>query len=245
MKTGVRQKKTRVGALIGIGVVAAIVGVSTLFPLFQDLENKSYDLRYRLKVGTIGEQNIDDVVIVDIDDASLAKLGRFQNWPRLYHAKIAEYMASGGAAAIAFDIFFVEPDSVKPAMMDLFESVKSETVQRRLSGILPGSTLGPALSPIIRAVLSNWGYDSEFGQVAAATGRVYFPFYFSTGVPVDSSDLAIRSRAYGFPVDVAEMFAWYSVGRDRYQIGRVSTPVPALLGSAKGTGYYNIEPDID
>jgi adenylate cyclase len=241
---GHRKKTTSV--LVGFGVVAVILGVSFFFPgLFRNLEDKSYDLRYRLKLGNVGEQDIEDVVIVDIDDASLARLGRFQNWPRLYHAKIAEYLASGGVAAIAFDIFFVEPDSIKPDMVQLFEDVKSETVQKQLSGVLPPKVVRPALSPIIRSVLSSWGYDAEFSQTAAATDRVYFPFYFSTGKPVDSSDLTIRSRAYSFPPEVAEKFAWYNVGGDRYQVARVVPPVPSLLAGARGTGYYNIEPDPD
>ena len=213
--------------------------------MFQGLENKSYDLRYRLKLGAMGEQDIEDVVIVDIDDASLARLGRFQNWPRFFHAKIAEYLASGGASAIAFDIFFTEPDSVKPDMVQLFEDAKAGAVQRSLSRVLPPAMVRHALSPIIRGVLSNWGYDAEFGETAASSGRIYFPFYFSTGKPVDSSDLTIRCRAYSFPPAVADKFAWYNSGGDHYQVGRVFPPVLSLLAGARGTGYYNIEPDMD
>ena len=245
MSTVGRRRKTT-GTLVGVGAVALILGVSFLFPgLFRNLEDKSYDLRWRLNLGAIGEQDIEDVVIVDIDDESLARLGRFQNWPRLFHAKVAEYLASGGAAAIAFDIFFTEPDSVKPAMVQLFEDAKAGAVLRSLSGVLPPAVVRPALSPIIRGVLSSWGYDAELGQAAAAAGRVYFPFYFSTGKPVDSSDLTVRSRAYSFPPAVAEKFAWYNAGGDRYQVARVVPPVAPLLAGARGTGYYNIEPDMD
>jgi len=245
MRAAGRRKKT-IGVLIGAGAAAIIMAVSAISPgMFQGLENKSFDLRWRLKLGAMGEQDIEDVVIVEIDDASLARLGRFQNWPRLFHARVAEYIASGGAAAIAFDIFFTEPDSIKPAMVQLFEDAKAGAVQRNLSGVLPPAVVRPALSPIIRGVLSSWGYDAEFGQAAAATGRVYLPFYFSTGKPVDSSDLTVRSRAYSFPPAVADKFAWYNVGGDRYQVARVVPPVPSLLAGARGTGYYNIEPDMD
>jgi adenylate cyclase len=245
MSAAGRRKKT-IGILIGAGAAAFILAVSAIFPgIFQGLENKSYDLRWRLKLGNIGEQDIEDVVIVAIDDASLARLGRFQNWPRLFHAKIAEYCASGGAAAVSFDIFFTEPDSVKPEMIRLFEEAKSGAVRSRLSGLLPPAIARQAVTPIIQGVLSCWGYDAEFGAAAAAAGRGYFPFYFSTGAPVDSSDLTVRSRAYPLPPAIADRFAWYRTGGDHYQVGRITPPVAPLLAGARGTGFYNIEPDLD
>jgi adenylate cyclase len=245
MITTGRRKKT-IGVLIGTSVVAVVVTVTLILPgMFQGLENRSYDLRWRLKLGKMGEQDIEDVVMVAIDDASLSRLGRFQNWPRLYHAKVAEYCASGGAAAVAFDIFFTEPDSITPEMIRLFEDAKAGAVERRLSGVLPPATARQAIAPVIRGVLSNWGYDAEFGEAAAAAGRVYFPFYFSTGTPLDSSDYAVRSRAYPLPPAVADKFAWYRAAGDLYQVARIMPPVPPLLSGARGTGFYNIEPDLD
>jgi adenylate cyclase len=235
-----------VGALVGIGVVAAVLAISYLIPgLFQGMENKTYDLRYRLRVGQIGEQDIEDVVIVDIDDVSLAQLGRFQNWPRLYHGKVADYLARGGAAAVAFDILFMESDSLKPEMIQLYQDMKAEQIEARVMPLLAGKKAFGRTPELINAVLENWGYDQDFGAVTGQSGIAYFPFYLSTGKPNDSSDLATRKWAYSLAADATEKYKYINSSGDLYQVGILSPPVPVLLESARGTGYYNIELDDD
>jgi adenylate cyclase len=49
------------------------------------------------------------VRVVDIDDATLAKLGQWP-WPRTDVAKLTRALAQAGAAAIAYDVVFSEPD---------------------------------------------------------------------------------------------------------------------------------------
>ncbi len=239
-----RSKKS-VGALVGIGVVAAVLAISYLVPgLFQGLENKTYDLRYRLRVGQMGEQDLDDVIIVDIDDVSLAKLGRFYNWPRLYHAKVAEYLAQGGAAAVAFDIFFVESDSLMPDVIQLFEETRGQGVASLLDELKIPLQPGQ-VSTAINSVLYSWGYDRDFAEAAQSAGNVYFPFYLTTGELDDSSDLPIRGRAVRYDLGTTEKFAYMMAAGDLYQVGQMTLPVPILLDAARGTGYYNIEPDED
>lgn len=244
MSNAIRSKKTT-GALVGIVVVAVVLVISYLFPnLFQGMENKTYDLRYRLRVGQMGEQDIDDVVIVDIDDQSLAKLGRFYNWPRLYHAKVADYLRSGGAAAVAFDIFFVESDSLTPDIVQLFEDTKTENIISQLKNLkIP---IKPEqVTSTIDAVLYSWGYDLDFAEVTRNNGNVYMPFYFTTGEPNDSSDIAIRDRSLKFDKKISDKYDYMMAAGDLYQIAQATLPVPVLLERVKGTGYYNIEPDED
>src|SRR3954454_24182938 len=47
------------------------------------------------------------VRIVDVDDASLARIGQWP-WPRSLLAELVGRLAEAGAAAIAFDIVFAE-----------------------------------------------------------------------------------------------------------------------------------------
>lgn len=51
-----------------------------------------------------------DIVIVGIDDRSLAKLGSWP-WPRRYHAELIEKLEGAGARHIAFDIKFSSPSN--------------------------------------------------------------------------------------------------------------------------------------
>jgi adenylate cyclase len=53
------------------------------------------------------------VRIVDIDDASLRRLGQWP-WPRSQVAELVERLQAAGAAAVAFDVLFAEPDRTAP-----------------------------------------------------------------------------------------------------------------------------------
>lgn len=60
------------------------------------------------------------VVIVDIDEASLAKVGRWP-WPRRKMAQLTtNIVEEGGAAVLGFDVVFAEPDQSDPAGDQLF-----------------------------------------------------------------------------------------------------------------------------
>ena len=54
-----------------------------------------------------------DVVIVAIDEASIASLGRWP-WPRAVHASLLDRLREDGARAVALDILFTEPDPNSP-----------------------------------------------------------------------------------------------------------------------------------
>ena len=54
--------------------------------------------------------------IVDIDDDSLSKIGQWP-WPRTVVAQLVDRLAEAGAAVIAFDIDFAEPDRTSPKLL--------------------------------------------------------------------------------------------------------------------------------
>jgi len=236
--------------LVGLAVLAAVIVLSLpaldTSQVFEMLENKTYDLRYSTLVRGAIRDTIEDVVIVDVDDHSLGALGRFQDWPRMYHASITDYISRGGAAAIAFDFFFTETDSMNPAMAEMYHEIKTGGVIDRM---LAAKLKFPqrAVPRVIDAVLENWGYDSEFAEIAHFYNTVYFPFYLNTGATVDSfrSDMPIRGRAYRFPAVVTEKYRTLSSAGKPASIGQMVLPVRVLLEAARGTGYYNIEPDPD
>jgi adenylate cyclase len=67
------------------------------------------------------------VVIVDIDEESLRKLGQWP-WPRTRVADLITNLTKLGAAAIGFDIVFSEPDRLSPALAaDLYRNLDEET----------------------------------------------------------------------------------------------------------------------
>ncbi len=59
------------------------------------------------------EKSSQPVRVIDIDEASLAKIGQFP-WPRSEFAKLVDELKELGAAAIVFDVVFSEPDRLSP-----------------------------------------------------------------------------------------------------------------------------------
>jgi adenylate cyclase len=94
-------------ALVGLLITAAIL-VRYKDPFFvRALRLVAFDYYQRLEPGHY-DPNL-PVRVVDIDEESLAKIGQWP-WPRTEVAKLVNVLAGDGAAAIAFDVLFAEPD---------------------------------------------------------------------------------------------------------------------------------------
>ena len=72
------------------------------------------------------------VRIVDIDEATLARLGQWP-WPRSKIATLVSSLRDLGASAIASDFFFAEPDRTSPSWLAA-EWTERPEVARMLSG---------------------------------------------------------------------------------------------------------------
>jgi adenylate cyclase len=65
------------------------------------------------------------VRIVDIDEASLAKVGQWP-WPRSELARIVERLAEAGAKTVAIDLILAEPDRLSPEALARQAQLRSE-----------------------------------------------------------------------------------------------------------------------
>src|SRR3990172_1185883 len=97
------------GALLGVAAgIVGIVASSTLVGLNLE-ENLGLEILFHLR----GERTPpSDVVVVSIDKESTDSLDLpddLRHWPRSLHARLTETLAKGGAAVIAFDVFFEDP----------------------------------------------------------------------------------------------------------------------------------------
>lgn len=110
--------RPNLGWLVPIFSVSLGIGLFLLDPLpLQTLRNSVFDQYQRWSPRIYQEA---PVRIIDIDDESLAKLGQWP-WPRTRIAEIVNKLQSAGAAAIAFDVMFAEPDRTSPkAMLELW-----------------------------------------------------------------------------------------------------------------------------
>ncbi len=68
------------------------------------------------------------VLVVDIDEKSLAELGQWP-WPRTLIARLVDKLHASGVAAIGFDAVFAERDRMSPENLeDAFEGMTADTV---------------------------------------------------------------------------------------------------------------------
>jgi adenylate cyclase len=101
------NKKTFFRLAISLCITCSLAGLFLLLcssRSFQILELKALDLRFSLK----GNQpTVSPLLHIDIDDQSLAKLGRWP-WPRSYHAKLLAILKECQARSVLFDVLFME-----------------------------------------------------------------------------------------------------------------------------------------
>lgn len=92
-------------------VAVAVFGLMLILPnlsFFSLLELKGLDLLFTLR-GPLSAP--DHIIIVAIDEPSMAEIGQQWPWPRSLHAQLIQKLNQAGAAVIGFDILFSEPST--------------------------------------------------------------------------------------------------------------------------------------
>jgi adenylate cyclase len=105
---------TRYFATTGPGLIMGLLLVIlSLFPppLVGSISNLVFDTYQRAYPRPYEDAG---VRVVDIDDESIRRLGQWP-WPRTDMVRLTDALTEAGAAAIAFDIVFSEPDRTSPA----------------------------------------------------------------------------------------------------------------------------------
>ena len=107
-------RPARIRALLAkslVGACAAVaVAVLTLASLTWRIDAWFYDRMLALDPPPVD----DGIVVVTVDDASLAALGRWP-WSRGVHAQLVRQLDAAGVRGIGFDVMFAEPDAHDPA----------------------------------------------------------------------------------------------------------------------------------
>lgn len=110
------------------------------------------------------------VRIVDIDEDSLARVGQWP-WPRTVMADLLAKLTQQGAAVVAFDILFAEPDQTSPEVaVGRLEPDEAKLIQAAVAG-RPGhdavfATAIDAAPAILAAALTNRASSAKLPQKA-------------------------------------------------------------------------------
>ena len=101
----------QIGVVIGLAIVTALAVLRASDPqLLRLARDLTFDQYQRLVPRSFENQ---PVRVVDIDEASLREFGQWP-WPRNRIAALVDRLSDMGAAAIAFDVLFAEPDRLSP-----------------------------------------------------------------------------------------------------------------------------------
>lgn len=150
--------------------------------------------------------------IVDIDEASLLRLGQWP-WPRDLLAELVDRIAGYGAAVVVFDVLFPEPDRMSPSS---------------LAGRLKDSgLLVPGVTALDLSALDN---DLRFAQSIAMTSVI-----LGTAQSSDQTAPGLSPKA-GF----VEIGAAPSEGL--LPLEATVPVLPPLLAAAAGVGVVNVSP---
>src|SRR5882757_8385170 len=112
------------------------------------------------------------VTIIDIDEKSLAKLGQWP-WPRTHIADMIINLTRLGAAAIAFDIVFAEPDRLNPEVAADTMRYLDEATRTKLRALPSNDQILADAIKRSRVVLGETGLaeiDPHFDKTLPVTG---------------------------------------------------------------------------
>ena len=122
------KKFSRYG-LIGFAIFVSFLPIFNPLQIFTSLQNYSFDSFQRILPREVYSE--DPVVIIDIDDRSLAKIGQWP-WSRDQLANLTNQAYA--SAALGFDIMFAESDRTNPQNLITSYSL-NETLVKELSAL--------------------------------------------------------------------------------------------------------------
>jgi adenylate cyclase len=186
-------------------------------PLAVFLDGKIYDSFMR---STRRPANTGSVTIVDLDEASLEKIGQWP-WPRYRVARLLLKIREAGAAAVGLDMVFAEPD--RTSLNSLSGEIRRDLGAGIALAGLPPDALDTdrALAQALSGVPAVLGYQFDFGAPRVRACVLH---------PLPA---AIRSDG----------------GTDG-SMGLFDAPgvvcnLPVLSRAAGSSGFFNVTPDAD
>jgi len=199
-------------------IFAATATIGVLQPRgLDDLRNAVFDGLQRTEAGDFDPAAA--VRVVAIDEASLAARGQWP-WPRSLVAELTERLAAAGAAAIAFDVVFAEPD------------------RSSLEHIVATLPDGPEKAALARIAATNPSNDARFAAALARSPAV-LGLTFRTDPPRPGTMPRVLAAKAGFASAGDPPDAHLPLFAD------LSAPIDRLAKATPGLGATNWLPDHD
>jgi adenylate cyclase len=147
--------------LIGYAMLAGFITLYIWNPAPVEFGRlKVFDYYVQAKPREIPPTNQQPVTIIDIDEQSLENIGQFP-WPRTTFAKIVQNAMQMGAAVIAFDIVFAEPDGKDLSVVAANAADVDDAIKKALGGRVSNDQILANVIKRSRVVLGQAGRTHE------------------------------------------------------------------------------------
>jgi len=187
------------------------------------------------------------VQIVDIDEHSLKQLGQWP-WPRTTLARMLDKLAEAGAAVVAFDVLFTEPDRTSPEMLRSLLTEQgagaAEAAQVLASMPDPDAALAKAMTKVPVVVGFNLTASSGRGNPLAKAGfavlgaKAEDPWRYVDSFPEAVAALPELQKSAAGNGFVNEPSDWDNIVRHVPLVFRLANkPVPSLAAEAMRVGF--------
>jgi len=230
--TGAGTRKTWAGVATGFAVLLGLLMLRGYDPpLLQYLRNAGFDQLQRIWPR---DQPDLPVRIVDIDERSLAELGQWP-WSRKVLARMVDELHTLGAAVVAFDIIFPEPDRLSPSRIagdpDLLAGLSAEARQEIGTSFPDNDAIfAQALQgrPVVLA------FSNAPGNARKTPPRV--AGFAQTGLDASKAPPSIQSVAANIEKLEATAAGFGGINLDLAREQGVARQTPMLW--TDGTGFY-------
>ena len=217
---------------LGLTVLVLVLWLSG-FDFLDALEMKYYDARMKLRSDMEGPS---DIVIVDIDDESIDKLGRWP-WPRSLVARGIDRIEAGNPKVIGLNLILTEAEqnSGLAEIRDL-EKLFSQSLAPATGAD------GEAFLARIKDAATRLDNDRILADAIRRSGKVVIPVFFKDSdlLPEDleADENSILGRQ-------SLQFVNVPSGAGYPRSAEASLPIPGYLEAAMGLGHVNSGPDFD
>ena len=202
--------------LLGSSLLAALLVVQFVDPYpVELLRLKMFDQYQKWQPRTV---TLRPVVIVDLDERSLAEIGQWP-WSRAVIAQMVQNLFQQGAALVAFDVVFPEPDRMNPAIVADTIVGLDDATRQRLRALPSNDELLAQVMARGRVVLGQAGYWEDRDVKA--------------GPPIMRT-IAVK-KTKGAPDPHALVPRFPDLVRN----------VPVIEQAALGHGIFSLEPEPD
>ena len=199
--------------VVALAYVLTLAFGTLLAPFRTNLENLVFDQYQRWKPRPYDFDQ--PVRIVDIDDESIARIGRWP-WPRQTMASLVEALAKANVAAVGFDVLFSEKDQPSEDQKACAEATVHSADQ---------------------AARCEERADGDVAFAHAISGRPVVLGTFFTATPNAAKTKLVPKGGFSFIGETPTSLLAHLNG--------ALPPIPVLADAASGLGFLNWLPDND